>query len=71
MPNKTSIRLSLSPEAIASLEAKAKANGYIWGGRSNLSGYIEAWAMGKLDKDVSEAIAQVQNAIEELTKIVK
>lgn len=63
--NKRGIELSLSPEAITALEAKAQALGY----RSK-SALIEAWATGQLDKSLMEVIASIQESINELSKSV-
>lgn len=63
--NKRGIELSLSPEAITALEAKAQELGY----RSK-SALIEAWATGQLDKSIMEAIASIQESINELAKSV-
>jgi hypothetical protein len=68
--NKKGIQLLLSSEAIAQLELKAKSNGYLWGKNPNLSAYVEAWALGELDKGVGEAIAQAQLSLKELAKKV-
>ena len=71
MAKKTSIRLSLSPEAIAQLKGRARLNGYLWAERENISALVEAWAMGELDKNVGEAIARAQDSLKELAKSVE
>lgn len=63
--NKRGIELSLSPEAITALDTKAQELRY----RSK-SALIEAWATGQLDKSVSDAIASIQESINELAKSV-
>ncbi|MFM6077699.1 MAG: hypothetical protein ACKPCI_04120 [Dolichospermum sp.] len=68
--NKTSIRLSLSPKAIAQLKQKARLNGFLWGERENISSLIEAWAMGRLDEEIKKSIAQLTKAVDNLTKII-
>lgn len=67
--SKTTIRLSLSQEAIASLKSRAKLNGYTWGEDPNVSGLIEDYAMGRLDKGVSDLISQAQASLKELAKM--
>lgn len=59
--NKRGVELTLSPEAITALDTKAQALGY----RSK-SALIEAWATGELDKSVMDAIASIQESINEL-----
>ena len=68
--SKKNLTLNLSPDAIAQLEINAKSNGYMWGKNPNLSAYVEAWALGKLDKGVSDAIAQAQASLKELAEAV-
>ncbi|MFM6138893.1 MAG: hypothetical protein ACKPCP_32955 [Sphaerospermopsis kisseleviana] len=64
--NKRGIELSLSPEAIKALGAKAEALGY----RSK-SALVEAWATGELDNSVMEAISSIHSSLKELSKSVK
>ncbi len=59
--NKRGIELSLSPEAITALKAKAQALGY----RSK-SALIEAWATGQINRDAIASIASIQESINEL-----
>lgn len=66
---KKTIKLSLSPEAIANLKARAKLNRYMWGEDPNVSGLIEDYAMGRLDKGVNDLISQAQTSLKELAKM--
>ncbi|MFM6265248.1 MAG: hypothetical protein ACKPGB_30105 [Dolichospermum sp.] len=70
MKNKTSVRLSLSPEAIAQLKQKARLNGFLWGEKENISSLIEAWAMGQLDKEIKKSIADLTEVVDFLAKII-
>ena len=65
VPKKKGIEISLSPEAIECLEAKAQLLGY----RSK-SALVEAWALGKIDADISQSAKAAQAAINNLTKII-
>jgi hypothetical protein len=65
VPRKKGIEISLSPEAIERLEAKAQLLGY----RSK-SALVEAWALGKIDADISQSAKAAQAAIDNLTNII-
>jgi hypothetical protein len=65
MTKKESITLSMSLEDKIELEKQAKAQGFYYGKKVNISGYIRAFVRGEI-KPNKEAIALIQEGLEKL-----